>query len=246
MMRTHKLAVVWFLPLLFAGCTTCDVSVSPNRALVTFDSGRLPPDPRSEPFLAGGACLTLPPDEADWVSRGNLDSAAYYLPTEIHVGEITRQVALHVLHSSFAQGVTESAAPGQDQVGVYAKVDHFRIHEFFPRPYDRHEDYSKWVRGNNLALKLSLTVRITTADGTDGWEKVYESKPLTAKSVRPKGSFSLGFDTEIGRLFQFALADLLQQAMRDFGADRTAALPAGSPSPAVPHLQPTPPAPKAP
>jgi len=246
MRRPHQLAVVLFLPLLFAGCTTCDVIVSPYRALVTFDPGRLPPDPWSGSFHAGGACLTLPPDEAAWVSHGFLDSAANFLPTEIHVGEITRQVALRVLQSSFAQGVTEAAVPGHDQVGVYAKVDHFRIHEIFARPYDRHEDYSKWARGDYLALKLSLTVRFTTADGTDCWEKVYETRPLIAKSVRPKGSLSLGYDTEIGRLFQFTLVDLLQQAVRDFGAYRSAALPATSLPPAKPDLTPTPPTPTAP
>jgi hypothetical protein len=216
--------------------------------LVPFDPSQLPAVAPADPQLAGGAYLTLPAEEATWVSHTITDSNSAYLPTEIHVGEITRQIVCRVLGASFRNGVTESADHAQDCVRVYVKVDHFRMAEIWAAPNERPRDslYYSWSWVDFIVLKLFVTVRFSTPDGSTCWERAYESKPRIPHDFGPTPIPRPSYSAEVGRLFHATLAEVLQQAVIDYRESVAATQPAAIPPAAALEPNPTPPAPTAP
>ncbi len=230
MNRIRQILVAWGLPLFLSGCA--GPPIIPLYIQVQYDPELLPIVTPSDPKLAGGACLILPTDEAVWVSHSIVDSKSAYYPTEIHVGEITRQVAQRVLASYFAEGATESAENAQNRVKVYVKVDHFRLADVLVDPLGRSKDtfyYSfSWIE--YLILKLYVTVRFTTPDGSQCWERAYESKPRIPHDFAPSPKPKPTSNDAVVLLFQATLAEVLQQAVTDY-RDSTSSATSLAPAP---------------
>ncbi len=208
--------VTWSLPLLLMGCIGPPIISLPIR--LPYDPALLTAIIPANPQLAGGAYLVLPAEEAAWISHSIIDSESSYSPTEIHVGEITRQVAHQVLAASFADGVTESAENAGNRMRVYVKVDHFRFGDVHKEPLGRSKDtiYYSWSWIDYLVLKLFVTVRITTPDGQQCWERAYESKPHIPHDFAPLPKPKPEYNDAVSMMFQATLMEVLQQAVTDY------------------------------
>jgi hypothetical protein len=212
---TTKSVIVTFLPFLFAGCIVTDLIE--QTLTVPCDPTLLPAISPAEPLLPGEACLRLPADEAAWVNRSEMLHPQDTTFAVVHLGEITRQAALHVLKSSFAGGTTETPGPAPDRVDVYAKVDQFQFNFDFPMAGEKLEPHTFATYTKYYKLHLTLTVRFTTPEGRLAWEHTYDSGVCKSRNIAKLLYERLPIDKEPSRLFQETVVSLMLEAVRDYG-----------------------------